>query len=189
MKDGTRELTNNQWLLKADADKLPATYAELVTLLTGAGLPFGRTLLSDGWTIEPDPLNKANLLKDATAALFGLGSTAQINDVLAAIKTYINNAAAQGLKDSSFTTAGWANIGGFILQWGTATVATTETTATITFPIAFNTNCLHGFCATTALLAAAWLGVNSVSSTSMVTTCVRQSGSGAIPFRWLAIGH
>lgn len=83
MKDGTRELTNNQWLLKADADKLPATYAELVTLLTGAGLPFGRTLLSDGWTIEPDQLNKANLLTDATAALFGLsGAAATVNNAL-----------------------------------------------------------------------------------------------------------
>lgn len=98
MKDGTRELTNNQWLLKADADKLPATYAELVTLLTGAGLPFGRTLLSDGWTIEPDPLNKANLLKDVTAGLYGLTSTAMVDDAL--------KLAAPKMLLQSYTTAG-----------------------------------------------------------------------------------
>ena len=98
MKDGTRETTNNQWLLKADADKLPATYAELVTLLTGAGLPFGRTLLSDGWTIEPDALNKANLLKDVTAGLYGLTSTAMVDDVL--------KLAAPKMLLQSYTTAG-----------------------------------------------------------------------------------
>ena len=47
---------------------------------------------ADEPTQEGTPLNKATLLKDATAALFGLGTDAVPDDVLPVIKTLIDNA-------------------------------------------------------------------------------------------------
>lgn len=47
---------------------------------------------ADQPTQEGTPLNKATLLKDATAALFGLGTDAVPDDVLPVIKTLIDNA-------------------------------------------------------------------------------------------------
>ena len=46
---------------------------------------------ADSPTQEGTPLNKDSLLKDATAALFGLGADAVPNDVLALIKPMIDN--------------------------------------------------------------------------------------------------
>ena len=47
---------------------------------------------ADSPTQEGTPLNKDSLLKDATAALFGLGADAVPDDVLAIIKTLVDNA-------------------------------------------------------------------------------------------------
>ena len=47
---------------------------------------------ADSPTQEGTPLNKDSLLKDATAALFGLGADAVPNDVLAMLKTLVSNA-------------------------------------------------------------------------------------------------
>lgn len=63
-------------------------------------------LISSGWPVDigainaagcqqvGDALNKANLLKDATAALYGLESTAVPDNVFSLIKTLIDNANA-----------------------------------------------------------------------------------------------
>lgn len=61
---------------------------------------------------EGTPLNKNSLLKDATAALFGLGADAVPDDVLKKIKTLIST--AQGSADISlkFVT------GSYIGSWG-----------------------------------------------------------------------
>lgn len=179
MKDGTRELTNNQWLLKADADKLPATYAELVTLLTGAGLPFGRTLLSDGWTIEPDPLNKANFLPDAVAALYGLTSTAQIKDVLNAIEPRL-------FQSASWATNGWAEIGEFIVQWGTTICG--NAASEITLPIEFPTAAMFGIAGSGADVTY-WAYCSAISTTKITIGFYDTSGTLTQNVRWLAIGH
>ena len=47
---------------------------------------------ADSPTQEGTPLNKDSLLKDATAALFGLGADAAPDDVLALLKTLVDNA-------------------------------------------------------------------------------------------------
>lgn len=47
---------------------------------------------ADRPTQEGTPLNKDSLLKDATAALFGLGADAVPDDVLALLKTLVDNA-------------------------------------------------------------------------------------------------
>ena len=47
---------------------------------------------ADSPTQEGTPLNKDSLLKDATAALYGLPNTAVPDDVLALLKSLVNNA-------------------------------------------------------------------------------------------------
>ena len=47
---------------------------------------------ADSPTQEGTPLNKDSLLKDATAALYGLGADAVPDDVLALLKTLVDNA-------------------------------------------------------------------------------------------------
>ena len=54
--------------------------------------PFYATMTrADNPTQEGDPLNKNTLLKDATAALFGLGTDAVPDDALVALKDLIGN--------------------------------------------------------------------------------------------------
>lgn len=61
---------------------------------------------------EGTALNKANLMTDATAALFGLSSSAVPNDALAAIKTMLNNSNAEVSIRSKFATGTYTGAGG-----------------------------------------------------------------------------
>ena len=61
---------------------------------------------------EGTALNKANLMTDATAALFGRSSSAVPNDALAAIKTMLNNSNADIATRSKFATGTYTGSGG-----------------------------------------------------------------------------
>lgn len=75
-------------------DRIPTTGQEGRVLVTpeNGGAPFyAKIQMADNPTQEGTPLNKNSLLKDATAALFGLGANAVPDDVLSEIKTLIAN--------------------------------------------------------------------------------------------------
>ena len=66
---------------------------------------------ADEPTQEGDPLSKATFLKDATAALFGLDATAVPDDVLALIKTLIDNANANANTRARITAGSYTGTG------------------------------------------------------------------------------
>lgn len=93
-------------------DRIPANPGRVLVTPENGGAAYYATLTrADNPTQEGTPLNKANLLTDATAALFGFGADAVPNDILAAIKTLIDanaDAIANGLKieTGSYTGTG-----------------------------------------------------------------------------------
>lgn len=82
MKDGILKETKNSRLLKAE---LPATYAELVALAAGAGIPADVLFNAEGWQQLPTFLNKKNLLQDSTAGLLGLTGDPTVDDAFVAL--------------------------------------------------------------------------------------------------------
>lgn len=73
-------------------DRVPANPGRVLVTPENGGAAYYATLTrADNPTQEGTPLNKANLLSDATAALFGLGTNAVPNDAFAAIKRLIDN--------------------------------------------------------------------------------------------------
>lgn len=73
-------------------DRVPANPGRvLITPEDGSTAFYATMTRADNPTQEGDPLNKNTLLKDATAALFGLGTDAVPDDVLAAIQAILND--------------------------------------------------------------------------------------------------
>lgn len=69
-------------------DRVPVNPGRvLITPENGSAAFYATMTRADNPTQEGTPLNKSSLLKDATAALFGLGTDAVPDDVLVAIKT------------------------------------------------------------------------------------------------------
>ncbi len=66
---------------------------------------------ADQPTQEGTPLNKANLLKDATAELYGLPNTAVPDDVLSKIKTLIDSANANANTKARIATGSYTGTG------------------------------------------------------------------------------
>lgn len=85
MMDGIIKADGTSRLMRAT---LPATYEEFKAQAAAGTLPLDVLFNSDGWSQMPTFLNKANLLKDATAALFGLGANAVPDDVFAFLGKY-----------------------------------------------------------------------------------------------------
>lgn len=62
------------------------TYEDFAASLVAGTLPIDLNGINpDGWAQQGTPLDKANLLTDATGALMGLGSEATVNDALATL--------------------------------------------------------------------------------------------------------
>lgn len=95
---------------------LPATYAEFKAAVEAGTQYVDVSYHSAGWQQEPTFLNKANLLTDAVAALFGLSPNATVNDAFNA---------ASGLISTAQTTAN-----------GRARIATGSYTGTGTYDLA-----------------------------------------------------
>ena len=105
MKDSVILGSGNSRYLKSVADfkTLYPTYDDFAAALVAGTLPIdlnginaaGFQQIGDALgkaTLLTDALNKYNLLKDVTAALYGLPNTAVPDDVLALLKTLVDNA-------------------------------------------------------------------------------------------------
>lgn len=75
-------------------DRVPGSPGRVLITPEGGGAAFYATMArADNPIQEGDPLNKATLLTDETAALFGLGANSLPTDVLAAIKLMLDSKA------------------------------------------------------------------------------------------------
>ena len=73
-------------------DRIPVNPGRVLINPEDGSAPFYATMTrADSPTQEGTPLNKDSLLKDTTAALFGLGADAVPDDVLASIKPMIDS--------------------------------------------------------------------------------------------------
>lgn len=92
-------------------DRVPL-YPGRVTLTPVSGQANTFDLVrADQPTQEGTPLNKASLLKDATAALYGLPNTAVPDDVLSKIKTLIDSANANANTKARIATGSYTGTG------------------------------------------------------------------------------
>ena len=71
---------------------LPNTYDEFKALMESGQLPVDVLFNPSGWSTLPTFLNKETLLKNVTAALYGLDEAAVPDDVLSIIKTLLDTA-------------------------------------------------------------------------------------------------
>ena len=93
-------------------DRVPVNPGRVLVTPENGGAAYYATLTrADNPTQEGTPLNKATLLKDATAALFGLGGDAVPDDVLNAIKTLINGANANADAKAQIATGSYTGTG------------------------------------------------------------------------------
>lgn len=90
-------------------DRIPVNPGRvLITPEDGSTAFYATMTRADNPTQEGDKLNKATLLKDATAALYNLDPTAVPDDVFAVIRTIIDDVAATipGIHVGSYVGAG-----------------------------------------------------------------------------------
>lgn len=111
MIDGIIKADGTSRLMRAN---LPATYEEFKAQAAAGTLPLDVLFNEAGWSQLPTFLNKANLLKDATANVFGLNANAVPNDVLVAIKSLIDAAVATADSKAKIATGSYVgtNTGG-----------------------------------------------------------------------------
>ena len=94
MTDGIIKGTGNSRYLKtvSNAPTQYPTYEAFIQALAAGTLPIDLNgINSTGWTQTGTPLNKANLLTDATAALAGLTATATPNTMFAKLANLIGS--------------------------------------------------------------------------------------------------
>jgi len=92
MQDAITKETGNSRYLKSVSGflSLYPTYEAFAQALVAGTLPVDLNGINpDGWAQEGTPLDKANLLTDATAALAGLGNEATPNEMFAALANRI----------------------------------------------------------------------------------------------------
>lgn len=87
MIDGIIKADGTSRLMRAT---LPATYEEFKAQAAAGTLPLDILFNEAGWSQLPTFLNKANLLKDLTANLFGLGADAVPDDVFGVLSRFQN---------------------------------------------------------------------------------------------------
>ena len=85
MMDGIIKADGTSRLMRAE---LPATYEEFRAQCRAGAQPLDVLFNALGWSQLPTFLNKANLLKDDTAALFGLGAYAVPDDVFGVLSRF-----------------------------------------------------------------------------------------------------
>ena len=87
MKDGIIKADGTSRLLRAI---LPESYEEFRAMAGAGTLPLDVLFNAAGWRQSPTFLNKAALLKDTTAAMYGLTDAAVPDDVLSLLsKTFV----------------------------------------------------------------------------------------------------
>ena len=123
MKDSVILGSGNSRYLKSVADfkTLYPTYDDFAAALVAGTLPIDLNgINAAGFQQVGDALNKYNLLKDATAALYGLPDTAVPDDVLALLNTLVSNAQSSADEKVKFQTGSYVGIG----SAGTITITT-----------------------------------------------------------------
>lgn len=98
MQDGIINGTGNSRYLKSISGFLALypTYEAFAQALIAGTLPIDLNGKNpDGWAQQGTPLNKANLLTDATAALVGLGGEASVDDMFTALAGRITYGTAE----------------------------------------------------------------------------------------------
>lgn len=116
MQDFVPNGTGNSRYLKSveNFKMLYPTYDNFVAALVDGTLPVDFNGINmSGIAQIGTALNKASLLKDTTAALFGLGGDAVPDDVLNAIKTLINGANANADAKAQIATGSYKGTGTF----------------------------------------------------------------------------
>ena len=114
MKDTIIKGTGNSRTLKSvpNLANLAPAYEDFLALLVGDGLPVDLgPLNSAGLSVRGTDLNKANLLTDATARLFGLTSTATPNTTFAKIKDLLQAAQSDIVGKCNFVTGTYNGTG------------------------------------------------------------------------------
>ncbi len=114
MKDTIIKGTGNSRTLKSvpNLANLAPTYEDFLALLVGDGLPVDLgSLNAAGLSVRGTDLNKANLLTDATARLFGLTSTATPNTTFAKIKDLLQAAQSDMAGKCNFVTGTYNGTG------------------------------------------------------------------------------
>lgn len=129
MQDGTIMGTGNSRYLKSISGflSLYPTYESFAQALAAGTLPIdwnGKN--PDGWAQQGTPLNKANLLTDATAALVGLGDESSVNDMLAVLANKASAAedTAEDLEALRTRVGGLISYGTAALTPGSSSLAT-----------------------------------------------------------------
>ena len=120
MQDLVIKGTGNSRLLKSVSNfmSLYPTYTDFVQALVAGTLPIDLNgFNSAGVQTQGTPLNKTNLLKDATANKYGLGGNATIDDVLSQIPngsfpnmTAGNATTATNATNTDLTNATWTYV-------------------------------------------------------------------------------
>lgn len=108
MMDGIIKADGTSRLMRAE---LPATYEEFRAKCRDGAQPLDILFNALGWSQLPTFLNKANLLKDQTADMFGLGTDAVPDDVLATIKSLIDAASTNADKKAKIATGTYSGTG------------------------------------------------------------------------------
>ncbi len=107
--DGTSRLVRSV----ADFKTRYPTYDAFAEALIAGTLPLDILFNAGGWSQAPDFLNKANLLKDTTAALFGLGTNAVPDDAFAVTKSLIDAANANTETKAKIAAASYVGTGAY----------------------------------------------------------------------------
>lgn len=108
MQDSILNETGNSRFLRTEASalqKYPTYQAFMQALMAGEVLIDLNGINPDGFAQVGTPLNKSNLLTDATAAQAGLGSEATPNDMFAAVAQKANSAQEAASAASSAASA------------------------------------------------------------------------------------
>lgn len=110
MKDGIIAATGNSRLIRAN---LPATYEEMRAMATAGMLPMDILFNAAGWRQQPDFLNKASLLKDATAVSLGGDSTMVPDEAFAALKAMLDAANTNANTKAKIEIGSYAGTGNY----------------------------------------------------------------------------
>lgn len=114
MTDGIIKGTGNSRYLKSVANvmSLYPEYTDFLRALAEGTFPvdlYG--INAGGWQVRGNDINKASLLKDATASLYGKGTTATVDDILAAIRPLITTAQSTANAAPKIATGTYAGTG------------------------------------------------------------------------------
>jgi hypothetical protein len=143
--------------------------------------------VADGGTGASTLSANAVLLGNGTSALQTVAPSTSGN-VLTSNGTTWTSAALNF--DKSFTANGWQKIpGGLILQWGESSFINSDSSVSVTFPIAFTTSCFQVIVSGTAGTSGAGeVALASIDLTTTTVTIINDGGKGSTA-RWFAIGY